>query len=89
MKMKKKAKNYQSLFENKKLTKMEQRWCLAYEGATLFEPIYTEDVKDKKTFIEMIRKNHTWLECHISDATRSSERAMRQLPYYEKIVYQL
>jgi len=85
--MKKKPKNYQSLFPNKKLTKAEQEWCRTYEGNTMFEPIYTEAVKDDLTFIEMIRKNHNWLECHTGDAIKSSEQAMRKLPYFEKIIY--
>lgn len=85
--MKKKPKNYQSLFPNKKLSRAEQKWCRAYEGNTMFEPIYTENVRDEETFIEMIKENHAWLERHTGDAIKSSERAMRGLPYYEKIVY--
>ena len=78
---------FQFLFDNYKLSDEEQNWCRYFENHSGLEPIYTYDVTDKKSFIEMIKQNNQHIIDLAEDAKSVSERTMYKLSYYEEVVF--
>lgn len=72
-------KDWQKLFPNKKLIKAEIAWCEVFETASGFEPLYMHDVIDEKSFLEMIDKNHNWLDNHEIDEKRKFKKKEHHL----------
>ena len=75
-------KDFQFLFDGYILSEEEQDWCRKFENHSGLEPIYTYDVTDKKSFIDMIKQNNQHILDLAQDAVSVSERIAYKLSYY-------
>lgn len=77
-------KKYQHLFENYQLSEEEENWCWEFEINSGLEPIWTEFVKDKKTFLEMVKENNKHVLDLAKDVVFLSEKIAYSLSYYDQ-----
>ena len=80
------SKDFQFLFDKYTLSEEEQKWCRMFENHAGLEPIYTHDVTDKESFIEMIKNNNQHVLDLAQDAVTVSENYAYKLSYYFDVV---
>jgi len=81
------SKDFQFLFEKYTLSEEEQNWCREFEMASGIEPIYTYDVVDKETFIEMAKGNNQHIIDAANEIVSRSESVIWKLSYYNEVVF--
>ena len=75
------------LFPGKVLTNEEVHWVRQFIGHFGFEPLYTDEVIDEKSFYQMTRKNHYHVEEFVRDGQSILSAAARELPYHDDYAY--
>lgn len=81
------SKDFQFLFEKYTISEEEQNWCREFEMASGIEPIYTYDVVDKETFIEMAKGNNQHIIDAADEIVSRSESVIWKLSYYNEVVF--